>query len=244
MISLQELRQVTMKKGRKPWLYWLFHRRVALYFAWLFLHTPITANQVTLLSVFAGLVAAALFGSGEYRLAVIAAVMYQLHYILDSVDGQMARYTKSDQNPVGLYYDRLGSYFVESMVYLGIGIGAYQRFDEVMYLFLGFSMSLSWLFYKITIGDKYRIYAEKGIVMQRPAPGAGRAQVETGILVLLKQGFDAVGTLTRNPTVFSIITVAAFFHYTHIALVYGLVFPFVALGSFLYESRIKFKYAQ
>ena len=155
----------------------------------------------------------------------------------------MARYTKSDQNPVGLYYDRLGSYFVESMVYLGIGIGVYQRFGEGMYLFLAFSMSLSWLFYKITIGDKYRIYAEWGIVVHKDAKEAPEQQSK-GMILALKKAFDAVGILTRNPTVFSVITISAFFHYTHIALVYGLVFPFVALGSFLYESRIKFKYAQ
>ena len=81
-------------------------------------------------------------------------------------------------------------------------------------------------------GRDYRNYIylkEKCLIFKEPSKNS------------LKKIFDKVGVLSRMPGTLNVITIAAFFNYTHIVLYFYIFFmPLVALGSFLYESRIRF----
>ncbi|MCZ7440127.1 DUF5941 domain-containing protein [Micromonospora sp. WMMC241] len=80
-------------------------------------------SGVTLLSVLLAVAAAVLFGVGG-RLALVAgAVLLYLGFVLDCVDGQVARYTRHF-SAWGGWLDTMADRFKEYVVYAGLGFGA------------------------------------------------------------------------------------------------------------------------
>jgi len=53
--------------------------------------TPISANQVTTLSLFSGVAAAWFFAASDHRSVVIGAFLFVGCYVLDNCDGEVAR---------------------------------------------------------------------------------------------------------------------------------------------------------
>ncbi len=88
------------------WTEWC-SRPPAAVVVWLLRPTPITPNQVTFLSlaVFAAGAAALIARRGQVGL-IAAAIVFQLSYVLDCVDGQLAR-LKQMASPVGALLDFL-----------------------------------------------------------------------------------------------------------------------------------------
>ncbi|MEU8070228.1 DUF5941 domain-containing protein [Micromonospora sp. NPDC049151] len=78
---------------------------------------------VTMVSVAFAVAAAVLFGAGG-RLALVAgAVLLYLGFVLDCVDGQLARYTRHF-SAWGGWLDTMADRFKEYVVYAGLGYGA------------------------------------------------------------------------------------------------------------------------
>ncbi|MBQ1044269.1 MULTISPECIES: DUF5941 domain-containing protein [unclassified Micromonospora] len=78
---------------------------------------------VTMVSVAFAVAAAVLFGTGG-RLALVAgAVLLYLGFVLDCVDGQLARYTRHF-SAWGGWLDTMADRFKEYVVYAGLGFGA------------------------------------------------------------------------------------------------------------------------
>ncbi|MFG3678850.1 DUF5941 domain-containing protein [Micromonospora chalcea] len=78
---------------------------------------------VTMVSVAFAVAAAVLFGAGG-RLALVAgAVLLYLGFVLDCVDGQLARYTRHF-SAWGGWLDTMADRFKEYVVYAGLGFGA------------------------------------------------------------------------------------------------------------------------
>jgi phosphatidylglycerophosphate synthase len=82
----------------------------------------ITPNQVTVASMAVGLMAAASFGAGTRPLAIVGAVLLQLAFTLDCVDGQLARYTGAFST-FGSWLDAMFDRAKEYAVYAGLAIG-------------------------------------------------------------------------------------------------------------------------
>ncbi|HEX2568838.1 MAG TPA: CDP-alcohol phosphatidyltransferase family protein [Polyangia bacterium] len=98
------------RQSKKPqdnfWNNWV-SRPPAAVVVWLLRPTPITPNQVTFMSlaVFA-LAAGVLIGWRTHLGLVVGALVVQTSYVLDCVDGQLARY-KGLASPVGALLDFL-----------------------------------------------------------------------------------------------------------------------------------------
>lgn len=105
------------------------------------LYTPITANQVTLLSMIAGFAAGVLFGSGTYFQSLAGALLLQLWLILDCVDGEVARYRRT-AGICGKYVDTINHCITEPFVFLCIGFGLYVLFDNISIFVLGVLVAL------------------------------------------------------------------------------------------------------
>src|SRR5690606_5193667 len=80
-------------------------------------------TAVTWGSVGLALVAAAGFAQGGRALAIAGAVLLYLSFVLDCVDGQLARYTLRF-SPFGGWLDTLADRGKEYAVYAGLAIGA------------------------------------------------------------------------------------------------------------------------
>jgi hypothetical protein len=94
--------------------------------AWLFVRavhrTPITPNQVTLLSLASSFVAAYCFARGGFSWLAAGAAWYALANILDCADGQLAR-VQGSGTPNGRIVDGIADYVGTVAIFLGIGIG-------------------------------------------------------------------------------------------------------------------------
>jgi len=92
-----------------------------------------TPNQVTTVSVLIGLVAAICFATGERWGLIAGAVLVQLSFTTDCVDGQLARYTRTFSK-LGAWLDSIFDRTKEYMAFAGLAIGASQTGDDVWLL--------------------------------------------------------------------------------------------------------------
>ena len=87
--------------------------------------TPVTPNQVTIVSILAGLLAAAFYVPGDSSSLVIAGLLVTTKDILDSADGQLAR-AKNLYSRRGRFLDSIGDFVVNLAVFAAIGWTLYE----------------------------------------------------------------------------------------------------------------------
>jgi phosphatidylglycerophosphate synthase len=86
-------------------------------------HRGLTPNAVTTASLGLGLLAAAAFATGQRPGLIAGAVLLQLAFTADCVDGQLARYTHTF-SLLGAYLDSMFDRTKEYAVYAGLALGA------------------------------------------------------------------------------------------------------------------------
>lgn len=122
MTIFQEYRNsLKMAEVEEP-LDLIFYRPIAFGFVKLIYRLPITPNQVTLLSLVSGLVAAYYFSSGTGAALAIGAVWYAVANILDCGDGMLARLQGSG-SPLGRLMDGIIDWIIGVAVFVALGIG-------------------------------------------------------------------------------------------------------------------------
>jgi phosphatidylglycerophosphate synthase len=121
--------------------------KIAIYFTWLFLKIPITPNQVSLLSISIGIIACVLIVQHNW-LPILGVILFQIWTILDTVDGDIARY-KGICSLTGAYLDRLNHAIIVPLMYISLSYAVYLKFfNELSFLF-GFLASFSILLLRI-----------------------------------------------------------------------------------------------
>ena len=96
-------------------------------------HRGLTPNQVTIASMAIGALAAAAFATGERWGLVAGAVLLQLAFTTDCVDGQLARYTRTFSR-FGAWLDSVFDRAKEYLAFAGLAIGASRTGDPVWLL--------------------------------------------------------------------------------------------------------------
>ena len=104
----------------------VFYRPIAYGFVLLAKPTPITADQVTLLSIVFGIAAGVLFGMGTATALLWGAVAVFTFNILDCADGMLAR-VRGKGSPLGYVLDGLAGYIGTAAIVLGLGQAAASR---------------------------------------------------------------------------------------------------------------------
>lgn len=90
----------------------------------------LTPNQITAFSLLLGALAAAAFATGERWGLVAGAILLQIAFTTDCVDGQLARFTRTF-TPLGAWLDSTFDRLKEYLVFAGLGIGAAHAGDPV-----------------------------------------------------------------------------------------------------------------
>jgi phosphatidylglycerophosphate synthase len=93
----------------------------------------LTPNQITVASMLLGVLAAAGFATGERWGLIAGAILLQLAFLTDCVDGQLARYTQTF-SAMGAWLDAVFDRTKEYLVYAGLAIGAARTGDAVWLL--------------------------------------------------------------------------------------------------------------
>jgi hypothetical protein len=118
-------------------------RPMALRITWILLPTGISAHSVTLLAWACAVAAAVAFGCGNIGW-LIGAGLLQLWYLLDHVDGQVARYHDRESLD-GVQLDYLMHHTVDILVPCGLGYGLFQANDTRGWLVAGLAWGLGTL---------------------------------------------------------------------------------------------------
>ena len=100
------------------------------------LRFPITPNQVTALSLLAGLAGAACFAMGEWRWGVAGGLLLILCYTLDNCDGEIAR-VKNLSSAWGAHFDDVVDWSVDSAFFVALGYGTWSATDQIFWLWFG-----------------------------------------------------------------------------------------------------------
>jgi hypothetical protein len=134
-VSIEELRS-DYRRGSKieedrneVWTFYLA-RPVSFYCAAAFLRLGATANQVTWLSFVVLVFGCLLLGLGGHGAALLGAGLLNVWLVLDCVDGTIARFHNS-QSLYGAFLDAMSGYAAYALLFLAIGVGAYNRPDAV-----------------------------------------------------------------------------------------------------------------
>ncbi len=89
--SPNEIRK-SFQKSKYSFIEYHLHRRISPYFTWFFLHFTLTAELIALLTPLNDLITIYLISNGNF---IFAAILTQLHIVLDSSDGEVARFRKT-----------------------------------------------------------------------------------------------------------------------------------------------------
>lgn len=137
-----------------------FVRDAALPVTWLLLHTPVTANQVTFLSLIIGVLGSLLLAlSGP--LAFFGGVfLLQLWYLLDHVDGQIARYRQT-ASLSGRFYDFIVHHVIHAMVVLNLGLYNFFRGGNSLLLYMVFFVTLFVIIFNLAEDAKCKTFCER-----------------------------------------------------------------------------------
>jgi len=107
-----------LEKDRRSW--YAASRGVAIYITWLLIHTGVTANQVTLMTVSLALAGALMLATAPAWIALCGASTMLAYHLLDKVDGDVARYRRTF-SIVGVYLDEVGHGIAFAGLFLGLG---------------------------------------------------------------------------------------------------------------------------
>ena len=141
--SIKELRKMCQEsryesEGGMPWFERNFYRRISIYFTKICLKIGISANQTTLLSLFCALVGGFfLIFANNILYLIISALFLILFLILDRVDGEIARYTKS-ASKFGRYFDFMVGSSAHSYIIICMTFGAYNALHDPTIFAFGF----------------------------------------------------------------------------------------------------------
>lgn len=113
---------------------WLFTRRISIYVTLLLSRTPVTPNQLTFLSIVLGVTAGLLWTAGGHLYFIAGGILFQLMYLLDCVDGELARY-KNMSSPKGAYLDFIGHYFTAFAMIVGASLGLAKNLGDAALYF-------------------------------------------------------------------------------------------------------------
>lgn len=160
--SLQELNKICQKphyKEKGNWMVRTFLRDAALPITWLLLHTSVSANQVTSAALGIGLLGLLCLASPSAGCFFTGMLLIQLWYLLDHVDGQIARYRKT-VSLSGRFYDFIMHHIIHGIFFFALSWCLYSKTDNVFFLFWGFVTSFSIISFNLLQDTKYKTFFE------------------------------------------------------------------------------------
>jgi phosphatidylglycerophosphate synthase len=127
--------------------------------------TAVTANQVSFASIFFTLSAAVMMALWNSYVGLLAAIaVFHFSYVLDCVDGQLARIKKTSSE-IGAYLDFLTDELRAYIFFAGVSLRLYRMSGEPRFLILGIvGMGL------IAIGISLTVFIRRPEYGNTPAP--------------------------------------------------------------------------
>lgn len=133
--GLAEVRRLTQKKRDAWWTVLLVDPVATPLVRQVARRTRITPNQITWGALLLGLVAAGCFARGEWHWLIAGAVVYHLSFVLDCMDGKVARLT-GQGSVFGAWLDYIFDRIRVMACAVALMGGQYHRTGDTLYIWL------------------------------------------------------------------------------------------------------------
>ena len=216
MESIRELKQICQQARRETDDWYMLHvlRKISVRLTWLLLHTRINADWITLLFIIYGMLVCLVFLWGTKMAFFIGALMLQFWFVLDMVDGEIARY-RNQMGATGRFFDYMAHYIVHPCFFVAIGLGLFFRYNNFA-LFLcaiiaGYSVHLVDVISDVSCSVLYRrvrdrlLHPGKEVAFQRLS-GEGLQKKEASIL---KRLFSLLHKVSIFPVIIYLMLVVS-----------------------------------
>jgi hypothetical protein len=139
-------------------------------------------NQVTVFSMFLGVLAATAFATGERWGLVAGALLLQAAFTFDCVDGQLARYTRTF-SPFGAWLDSMFDRGKEYLVYAGLAIGSTRGFGTDVWALAASALTLQTTrhMFDFSFGHRQTKAVEEATAVPLDPPGDGTRSAPTDV---------------------------------------------------------------
>ncbi len=223
--SIEELKRICFKSNyeKLPAYPRYVTHKISIRIVKLLLYSRITPNQITLSSVVVGIISSIMFASVTPIYFFIGALMLELYYIIDAVDGQLARYKKLS-SMTGGYFDYISNYIVHPCVFFCIGLGLVRHSGDILPIVFAFSASVSVSLISILSECKYNVFVSaikkaSSVKIKKTVGEMKNARK----LSLLRYSFSLLHKLCTYPTIMNIIVFVS---------VLNLSFPEMKIATF------------
>ncbi|MDQ0992221.1 CDP-alcohol phosphatidyltransferase family protein [Streptomyces sp. V3I7] len=132
---LAEVRRITQKKRDAWWTVLLVDPVATPLVRLTAMRTRITPNQITWGALLLGLGAAGCFAMGDWRWLIAGALVYHLSFILDCMDGKVARLT-GQGSVFGAWLDYIFDRIRVMACAVALMAGQYHQTGEIIYVWL------------------------------------------------------------------------------------------------------------
>lgn len=117
------------------------YRRISTRITKRLVKTNITPVQVTFIGFIIGIASAFFYGFGKYHFLLIGALLYNINYLLDCVDGEIAR-VKKIGTEFGAWFDAVSDDILGALVLIGSALGIYRLTkDESILIISAFAIA-------------------------------------------------------------------------------------------------------
>lgn len=135
-MSLAELRTIAQPPEYSPARTDHLYRVVSIYLSIPLANLGITPNAITVAWILIGLAGIICLGTGGWIAGILGALLLELSYLLDFVDGEVARLSQR-RSDVGRFLDFLGHGLIRTALPLGVAAGAVTATGTPLLLLAG-----------------------------------------------------------------------------------------------------------
>lgn len=121
--DVSKIKEIALKNKQDNFYSRIFYRKISVYLTSVLLKTGISADQVTLISIIIALVGCFLITFQSLIITIFGLLAIHFWYLLDHVDGEIARYTKTSSLE-SKYLDVMSHYFVHPIIFFSFGVDA------------------------------------------------------------------------------------------------------------------------
>jgi archaetidylinositol phosphate synthase len=134
---------------------------------WLAAHMPPWMNSdiLTVIGILGSVVIALSYGLTNYsrNFLWLASLGFIINWFGDSLDGTLARYRKVERPQYGFFVDHTVDAFSEVMIFLGLGLSPYFRYDFATLALIGYLLVSIMVYVRTCVVGKFVIsYARLG----------------------------------------------------------------------------------
>ena len=162
-MSLAELEQRCQKPDHQRIGNWMARRLIrpaALRVTWVVAPWGVSANTATWTAWGVGVAAAATFATGHVAGFALGALLLQVWYLLDHVDGQLARF-HGTASLDGVQLDYVMHHTVNVLVALGIGWGLFVASGSAIWMLCGVVWGVALLLLSVHHDARYKAFNQR-----------------------------------------------------------------------------------